>query len=116
MTIRESGQRFLEDEDESVSIQSLERIARALGGFLEYLERTGVTDAAALSIEDVRAYLLVDFPGTRPTSQARSDVWFVTKRFLKWLGLRKQSKIYGEFKLCADELRQGFLNACSESR
>ena len=107
-TIQGAARRFLEDVDESVVRPKFDRIAKALGVFLDYLDESSVTQVSSLRIRHVEEFLFVGFPFDEMSPAEISDIWYSVKRFLKWLEKRDYSDVYGEFAGKKTGLREGF--------
>ncbi|MFH1017389.1 MAG: hypothetical protein V1798_04295 [Pseudomonadota bacterium] len=98
-TLRQLMADYLAEREESVGQETFERIANVCRRLLESLEAQGVTEAAALDVEHVSAFLY-------STAAESSDVFSTVKSFVKWLGRRKYAKrLSAEFAECECVLR-----------
>ena len=108
LTVQEAARGFLEDVDESVVRPKFDRIAKALGVFLSYLDESSVTQVSSLRIEHVEEFLFVGFPFDEMTQAEIGDIWYSVRRFLKWLEQREYSGVYEEFAARKPGLRKGY--------
>ena len=100
ISIQQACAEYLAEQEESVGQEPFSRIASICTALLQHLEGYGLTDAAAVQLDQVTAFVY--------SSDAKSsDVFFTVKSFVKWLGRRKYArKLSEEFAECEAVLRE----------